>query len=87
MSRDPTVHELLTQLHHELKRADTISQRDQALFDHLAEHLKELIDKPETPPGPLTAKLEAAIADMETTHPTLTKIMERVVAVLSNMGV
>jgi hypothetical protein len=81
------VHDLLIQLHHELKRADTISERDQALFDHLADHLQEVIDKPESPHEPLTARLEAALTDIETTHPTLAGMMERVVSGLSNMGI
>ena len=84
---DPYVHELLTQLHHELKHADTISERDRQLFEHLTAHVQELIDKPETPHGPLTAKLEAGIAEMEVDHPVLTTMMERVVSVLSNMGI
>ena len=42
---DPYVHELLTELHHELKHADTLSERDRELFDHLATHVQELIEK------------------------------------------
>jgi hypothetical protein len=85
---DPYVHELLTQLHHELKHADTISERDRELFDHLTAHVQELIDKPETTShGSLTLKLEAAISEIETSHPTLAALMGRVVSVLSNMGI
>lgn len=83
---DPYVHELLTQLHHELKHADTLSKRDRELFDHLATHVQELIDKPDTPHGSLTTKLEASIAELETSHPTLAALMGQVVSVLSNMG-
>ncbi|MEJ2746805.1 MAG: DUF4404 family protein [Anaerolineae bacterium] len=84
---DPYVHELLVQLHHELKHAHTISERDRELFDHLATHVQELIDKPETPHGTLTTKLEASVAEMETSHPALATLMGRVVSVLSNMGI
>ena len=87
MANDPQVHELLIQLLHELKRADIISERDQALFNHLAAHVQEIIEVPETPHTSLTAKLEAAIAAMEADHPILTTMMERVVSGLSNMGV
>ena len=87
MSSEPSVHELLRQLHHELKEADTISERDRALFDHLAGHVQELINKPETPHATLAAKLEASLAEVEITHPKLTSLMEKIVSALSNMGI
>ena len=87
MSYDPYVHELLIQLHHELKHADTISDRDRKLFNHLAEHVQQLIEKPETEHAPFSAKLQASMAEIETSHPTLAGLMERVTSALSNTGV
>jgi len=87
MSSDPYIHELLLQLNHELKNADTISDRDIRIFHRLAEHVQELIEKPEADQAPLTAKLEASIAEIESSHPTLAALMEQVASALSNTGI
>jgi len=87
MSTDPDVHELLLQLHHQLKHADTISDQDRRLFNHLAEQVQQLIDKPNTQQVSLTTKLKATVADIETSHPVLATLMERVTAALSNTGI
>lgn len=91
---NPEVHDLMRQLHHELKQAETLSERDRQLFNHLAAQVQELIEKPENPPELLSTKIEtaiaemeAAIAEMETTHPSLTLLMGRLVSGLSNMGI
>jgi len=87
MSTDPYLHELLVQLHHELKHTDTISDRDRQLFNHLADHVQQLIEKPETQHESITTKLKSSVAEIETSHPTLAALMERVTSALSNTGV
>lgn len=87
MSTQSNIHELLVQLQNELEETETISERNREIFDHLTVHIKEMIDKPETPHLPLMVKLETAIAEIEAAHPNLALTMERVLAGLSNMGV
>ena len=88
MSSDPYyLHDLLLQLHHELKHTKTIPERDRQLFEHLAAHVQELIEKPDSTPTTLSAKLEATLAETEADHPRLTAVMERVVSALSSIGI
>jgi hypothetical protein len=84
---DQRVHELLVALHHELKHADAISDRDLRLFEHLALHVRQFIEQPDAPPESLVEKLEEGIAEVEASHPTLAVTMRQVVSVLDNMGV
>lgn len=84
---DQRVHELLQALHDELRHANAISEQDLRLFEHLAVHVRQLIEQPDTPPESLVEKLEEGIAEVEASHPTLAMTIRQAISVLDNMGV
>lgn len=87
MSINQRDQELLQKLNRELQSVNTHSKQEQQLVDNLAAHVEMVIDQGEALYESLIAKLEAGIADLETSHSTLTNLMKRVVSGLSNMGV
>ena len=87
MSNNKRDQDLLQKLNMELQSVNTDSKKEQQLVDNLAAHVEEVIDQGEALYESLIAKLEAGIAEMETSHLSLTTLMKRVVSGLSNMGV
>ncbi|MCB0007042.1 MAG: DUF4404 family protein [Anaerolineales bacterium] len=81
------VHTLLRQLHHELRHVDQISDRDRELLNHLSQHLEAALAQAGQPDEPLSSRLEAAVAELTTTHATIVSLLNQISAALSNMGI
>jgi hypothetical protein len=88
---DQELRKLLEQLHSEIERTQTVDEKGQELLRDLDVHIREILDRSEgksMQSHPSTAqRLEDTIDYFEITHPTLTTILEKVLATLTGAGV
>lgn len=89
---DPTLRELLEQLHKELERTDTVDEKGNEMLRHLDADIRTLlkrsgreaeIDADE----PLLERLQDTIDHFEATHPRLTTVLSEMMTILSNAGI
>ncbi len=88
---DQELRKLLEQLHQEIEHTKTVDDRDRELLRDLGAHITDLLDrsgKVSLKTRPLTIqRLEDSISDLETAHPTLTNMISKLLATLSNAGI
>jgi Domain of unknown function (DUF4404) len=88
---DPELNKLLEQLHHEIEHTSNVGDKEKTLLRELSGDIRKLLDRSdEEPKQPLPIKvetLEESIGLLEITHPTLTSLMSRLLAILSNAGI
>ena len=88
---DPELDKLLAQLHQEIEKTSNVGDKEQALLRDLSGDIRNLLDRSADspkPPIPTTVqRLEASIDLLEISHPTLTAMMTRLLAILSNAGI
>ena len=88
---DPDFERLLEQLHQEIEHTKNVGDKEQALLRDLSGDIRQLLGRSEsepTQPAPSTVeRLEASIDLLEISHPTLTTMMSRLLAILSNAGI
>ncbi len=88
---DPELDKLLEQLHQEIERTHNVGDKEQALLRELSGDIRQLLDRSQdslNPPIPTTVqRLEASIDLLEISHPNLTSLMTRLLAILSNAGI
>jgi hypothetical protein len=88
---DPEFNKLLEQLHHEIEHTRNVGSKEKDLLRHLSGDIGELLDRSngeQKPAPPLTVQtLEETIGLLEISHPTLTSLMSRLLAILSNAGI
>jgi Domain of unknown function (DUF4404) len=88
---DPEFNKLLEQLHQEIEHTDNVGDKEKALLLDLSGDIRKLIDRSDgdqKQPIPTTVeRLEASIDLLEISHPNLTALMSRLLAVLSNAGI
>ncbi len=83
--------ERLTELHHELQRAELPEAEKHELLRQLANAIQALLDQSDSaaltgPPG-LRHRLEDAALRLEATHPEATMMMGRVIDTLVQLGI
>ena len=88
---DPELRKLLEQLHAEIEQTHTVDDHAQELLRHLNADIRELLDRSEHAPlrpRPSTVRrMEESISHLEVTHPTLTGMLSKLLATLSNSGI
>jgi hypothetical protein len=88
---DQELRSLLEQLHAEIERSETADEKERELLQHLAADIRDLLARSEgeeTPPEPSVVKrLEEAVDQYEITHPDLTMLLSKLLAILSNAGI
>jgi len=85
------LNKLLEQLHHEIEHTSNVGDKEKALLRDLSGDIRSLLDRTEADqpqPIPTTiGRLEESIDLLEISHPTLTSLMSRLLAILSNAGI
>jgi hypothetical protein len=88
---DPDLRKLLEQLHHEIEQTKTVDARGRELLSDLGTDIRELLERSENSPlqpRPTTIRrMEDSISYLEVTHPTLTTLLSKLLATLSNAGI
>jgi hypothetical protein len=88
---DPELRKLLEQLHSEIEQTKTVDDKGKDLLRHLQRDIGVLLQRSESAEteaeGSFAGRLEDSIDHFEITHPTLTTILSKVLATLSNAGV
>jgi len=88
---DQELRSLLEQLHKEIESSATVDEKEQELLQHLAADIRDLLARSEgeeSPPEPSVVKrLEEAVDQYEITHPDLTMLLSKLLAILSNAGI
>lgn len=83
---DKALHDLLVELHQELKHTNSVSSHDEQLLRHLEVYIKRLTRESVADKRDLNDQLEMAVLQLEAAHPALTNLMVHTISVLSNMG-
>lgn len=87
-------HEMLENLYDELKKLQSIDERDRNILLDVENEIQRLVNRKEeykTPKAPrhhmLIEQLSEAISYFEESHPKLAMAMKQVIDTLSNMGI
>jgi hypothetical protein len=88
---DQELRKLLEQLHSEIEDAQTVDEKGLALLRDLEADIRALLERSGTVPAdlhPTTLKrMEDGLQYFEVTHPTLTEMLSKLLAILSNAGI
>ncbi len=92
MPKRPELRERLEKLHEELESTDSVENDARELLGSLLADIQSLLDRSSDAesahtPDSLSKRLEAATREWETSHPTLSAAVGRVMDTLSNMGI
>ena len=81
---------LLTKIHEEIERTETIDAGEKELLLHIQKDIRALLDRSKDQGAavrsPVFQSLQDSIDQLEIEHPTLTALMERLSEMLSNAG-
>lgn len=89
---DPTLRELLEQLHKELERTETVDEQGDEMLRHLDADIRRLLKHPGAEAEvnadePLLERLQDTIDHFEASHPRLTTVLSEMMTILSNAGI
>jgi len=88
---DPELRNLLEKLHQEIEQADNLDDKDREMLNHVGADIRALLNRSkdeEEQPFPLNLEqIENAIQVYEVSHPSLTILLTRLIAILSNAGI
>ncbi len=83
--------DLLERLHAEIERNEPLDDKEQELLQHLGEDIRELLARSEgeatQAETSMLMRLEESIQHYEITHPDLTLMLSKLLAILSNAGI
>ena len=82
--------EQLEQLHAELARVETLDSAEAEMLKHLAGDIREILEREEHHAehySGLGARLKAAVARLEASHPRTTERMRQVIDQLAYLGI
>ncbi len=88
--QNQSLREMLEQIDHEIHKTETLDDRGREMLTHLAADIQELLERSgasQESDSPLAKRLAQAIEHFEVSHPTLTKQLSQLSAVLSNAGI
>lgn len=88
---EPDLHELLTGLHDELVSTRSVDRRTRAELQHLADHIRSLLDEAEGPDAAaryrgLRERLRDAVTAFEVSHPQLARRIEGTIDTLAMLN-
>jgi chromosome segregation ATPase len=88
---DEELRELLTEIRDELKQTPTDDKRERKILGDLIDDIEGLLERSKDdsmqPEESMLGRLEEAIEDLETDHPTLTSTLSNLLTALSNVGI
>ncbi len=89
---DPTLRELLEQLHKELERTETVDEEGNEMLRHLDADIRKRLKRSASEAEidvdePLLERLQDTIDYFEATHPRLTTVLSEMMTILSNAGI
>jgi hypothetical protein len=83
--------DLLERLHSEIERHEPLDEKERELLEHLGMDIRELLARSgseEIQPEPsLVVRLEESVEHFEISHPELTLLLDKLLAILSNAGI
>ncbi len=80
------LHDLLVKVHDEIEQTDAIDEKSRELLRDLDEHIRNLIEGEPHAAG-VAEQLEFAIQHFEVTHPVFSKLLTRLMEILSGAGI
>lgn len=88
---DKNLRELLTDLHDELQRAQSVDEKGRALLRELDADIRDLLQRSgeaevKTDES-IRQRFQSVVDHFEVTHPALTRALSEMMAVLSNAGI
>ena len=87
---DHKFHDLLETLHNELEHTQSMDEKEREMLRHLDADIRTLLARSGSSPvrdEPMLARLQEAVDQFETTHPTLTKALSEMMTILGNAGI
>jgi hypothetical protein len=88
---DQELRSLLERLHTEIDRKEPLDKKERELLQHLGADIRELLARSEaegTQAEPsMIKRLEESIDHYEITHPDMTMLLAKLLAILSNAGI
>ncbi len=89
---DPTLRELLEQLHKELERTATVDEQGNEMLRQLDDDIRKLLKRSGTEAEidadePMLERLQDTIDYFEASHPRLTTVLSEMMTILSNAGI
>lgn len=89
---EPTLHELLEQLHKELERTETVDEQGNEMLHHLDADIRKLLKRSGTEAEidadeSVLERLQDTIDYFEASHPRLTTVLSEMMTILSNAGI
>ena len=88
---DQELRDLLERLHSEIERHEPLDEQERELLQHLGTDIRELLARSESeeiqPESSLVERLEESVEHFEITHPELTLLLDKLLAILSNAGI
>lgn len=87
--KDQELRKLLEELHTEIEHTETVDETEQELLRDLGTHIDKLIERSENERVHFTTieQLEDTLENLEVNHPTLTAMLSKLLATLSNAGI
>lgn len=87
--KDQELHKLLEELHAEIENTRHVDDDEQELLRDLGNHINKLLalQGHETVRPNTIRQLEVTIDALEVNHPTLTSLLAKLLATLSNAGI
>jgi hypothetical protein len=88
---DPEFEKLLTELHHEIEHTHNLTDKERNLLRDINKDIRKLLahnnEEEENLYSLTIERLTETVELMEVTHPTLTNMMNKLLAILSNAGI
>ncbi len=91
---DQDIRRMLTQLHDELERTQTLDENEQAMMRHLMNDIREMLARTEHQKNPsyqlnntFMDQLEESVETLEVSHPTLSSLIRKALDTLNIAGI
>jgi hypothetical protein len=87
--KDQELHKLLEELHAEIENTQHVDDDEKELLRDLGSHIDKLLAQPDNlriRPNTIQ-QLEDTLDTLEVNHPTLTSLLSKLLATLSNAGI
>ena len=88
---DQDLRSLLERLHTEIERNEPLDEKERELLQHLGVDIRELLARSEgeetQAESSMITRLEESLDQFEITHPDLTMLLNKLLAILSNAGI
>lgn len=85
---DQEIRRMLTQLHDELERTQTLDENEQTMMRHLMNDIQATLARTGHPPtSSIVTRLEESVEVLEVSHPTLTALIRKALDTLNIAGI